>query len=264
MYIATEDNSSTNEIAYFEEVRFGSLRHIYVLMFVVVVLCSAAILYVLRPSSVVFAQGPASENSEDIAKEFIGLQETGLRVNPIIAVKKPAENADGIVTGTLSSIFTPEVRYWESQIMEWSEQYSIDPNIIATIMQIESCGNPSAVSYAGANGLFQVMPFHFQHGEDRFDPNTNAMRGLAFFKEQMRYTGGNIPTSFAGYNGGYAASGGAYATWPSETQRYFYWAKGIFSEASLEGSKSETLMEWLSAGGSSLCAVAALELGIQQ
>lgn len=163
---------------------------------------------------------------------------------------------------TLSPVFTREVSYWEPQILNWSTMYGVDPNIVATIMQIESCGNPDAESHAGAKGLFQVMPFHFSEGESMLDPDTNAMRGLAFFNEQLRYTNGDIFLSFAGYNGGYAASGGSYANWPNETQRYFYWAKGIYEEAISGSEESPTLSEWLAAGGAAGCQRAAARLGL--
>ncbi len=162
----------------------------------------------------------------------------------------------------LSPIYTAEVHYWEDKILAWSEAYDLDPNIVATIMQIESCGDPAAVSIAGAQGLFQVMPFHFETGENMLDPDTNAMRGLAFFREQLRFTGGDVLLSFAGYNGGYAASGSSYANWPAETQRYYVWAKGIYEEVTSGSDSSPTLEQWLSAGGAGGCQRAAISLGL--
>ena len=166
-------------------------------------------------------------------------------------------------SGAIAPLFTPEVQYWAPKIGEWSQLYGIDPNIIATIMQIESCGSPTAGSSAGAQGLFQVMPFHFAPGEDMHDPDTNAMRGMKFFNAQMDYTGGNILLSMAGYNGGYAASGGAYETWPNETKRYYKWAKGIYEDAAAGRSSSATLEEWLAAGGAGGCQIAASQLGLK-
>lgn len=169
----------------------------------------------------------------------------------------------GSFTGSLSPLFTAEVQHWAPQIMQWAEAHNLDPNIVATIMQIESCGDPNAVSIAGAQGLFQVMPFHFTAGETMQDPDTNARRGLAFFQEQMRYTGGDILLSFAGYNGGYAASGSPFETWPNETQRYHTWAKGIYADATAGSTTSETLNQWLAAGGAGGCQRAATRLGLQ-
>lgn len=162
----------------------------------------------------------------------------------------------------VSPVFSPEVQYWASSIATWSALNGLDPDIVATIMQIESCGDPGATSYAGAQGLFQVMPFHFAPGEDMLDPDTNALRGLAFYNRQLEYTGQDIYLSFAGYNGGYAASGSSYPYWANETQRYYTWASGIYDEAKAGLVDSPTLRRWLESGGSGLCAQAAQRLGL--
>ncbi|MGD8807101.1 MAG: lytic transglycosylase domain-containing protein [Chloroflexota bacterium] len=174
----------------------------------------------------------------------------------------PTEQPDDPSLGGISPVFTREVQYWEPRIREWSKLYNLDPDIIATIMQIESCGDPGAASYAGAQGLFQVMPFHFDAGEDMLDPDTNALRGMAFYNRQLEYTGWDIYLSFAGYNGGYAASGSSYPYWANETQRYYTWAKGIYDDAKAGLSESPTLQQWLAAGGGSGCYRAAQRLGL--
>lgn len=209
---------------------------------------------------------PAQEPGAD---ESVALPETQLQ---------PDSPADALVTGqssqttieaelsvssgSLSPIFTREVLHWAPKILEWSGLYNLDPDIIATIMQIESCGDPGAASHAGAQGLFQVMPFHFSAGEDMLDPDTNAQRGMTFYNRQLEYTGWNIYLSFAGYNGGYAASGSSYPYWANETQRYYTWAKGIYDEAKAGQLESLTLQQWLQAGGGGLCQQAAQRLGI--
>ena len=82
-----------------------------------------------------------------------------------------------IQISTFMSGFSPSVQYWEDEILSWADTYLLDPYLVATVMQIESCGNPQAVSPVGAQGLFQVMPYHFYSGEDMLDPETNALRG---------------------------------------------------------------------------------------
>jgi soluble lytic murein transglycosylase-like protein len=163
----------------------------------------------------------------------------------------------------LSPVFSAEVHFWDKQIAEWSTQHNLDPDVVATIMQIESCGDPGALSSAGAQGLFQVMPFHFQSGEDAFDPETNAFRGLSYYRQQLRETEGDVYLSFAGYNGGSAASSSSWDHWSSETQRYFVWSKGIYEDAKAGLPESPTLQRWLEAGGASLCRQAAARLGIE-
>src|SRR5690349_9199370 len=56
--------------------------------------------------------------------------------------------------GSLSPIFTPEVQHWADKIVGWSAVFKLDPNLAATVMQIESCGAPAVVSGSGAQGLF--------------------------------------------------------------------------------------------------------------
>jgi soluble lytic murein transglycosylase-like protein len=160
----------------------------------------------------------------------------------------------------LAPLFTHEIAYWGQDIRRWAETYGVEPNLLATIMQIESCGHPTIASHAGAQGLFQVMPFHFEAGEDPLDPDTNARRGALFLKFCMDYTGGDVGLTLACYNGGPATTRNP--NWSSETRRYYHWGTGIYADALVGKSRSDTLDAWLKAGGSGLCALAARELGL--
>lgn len=166
-----------------------------------------------------------------------------------------------ISTGQIASFFTPEIQYWESDILAWAKEYNLDPNLIATVMQIESCGDPFAESPAGAIGLFQVMPYHFSDSEFPFDPQTNANRGLGYLVKSYN-THNSIRLALAGYNGGITTAGKDESLWPNETIRYVYWGENIYQDAHAGLSESPTLKEWLSAGGASLCVQANEMLGI--
>jgi hypothetical protein len=168
----------------------------------------------------------------------------------------------GATSGQLSPVFTREIRHWEENILNWSAQYDLDPNLTAIIMQVESCGDPNAVSSAGAQGLFQVMPFHFTSGENMQDPDTNARRGLNYFTEGLRMTNGNVGLSYAGYNGGHGTAAKNQSVWPNETQRYYTWTTGIYADIQAGLTESPTLQRWLQAGGSVLCQQAANRLGL--
>ncbi len=170
-----------------------------------------------------------------------------------------AASADGV----LSTVFTPEVRYWANQILSWSVEAGLDPNLAATVMQIESCGNPYARSSAGAMGLFQVMPFHFQAEDDPYDPVTNAARGLAYLSKSLEKAGGEYRLAFAGYNGGIGVIGRGEFSWAAETQRYAYWGGGIYADVLSGAAESQRLKEWLAAGGASLCRQAHQRLGLR-
>lgn len=168
----------------------------------------------------------------------------------------PAGEQQGSGVSPLPGLFTPEVHFWEAEIQEWSRQYHLDPNLIATVIQIESCGDPRAQSRAGASGLFQVMPYHFQPGEDPFQPDINAKRGLNYLRNSLR-EGKNIRLALAGYNGGIQGASRAETDWAKETQRYVYWGVKIYRDAVEGKDHSPRLEEWLLAGGNHLCRQAA-------
>jgi soluble lytic murein transglycosylase-like protein len=157
--------------------------------------------------------------------------------------------------------FTPEVQHWWLDIQNWARQYNLDPDLVATIMQIESCGDPNAVSSSGAQGLFQVMPFHFTPAAPMRDPATNAQAGLTFLTSVIDQARGDVNLAMAAYNGGQGVIDLPIDQWADETRRYYYWGSGIYAE-SKRGS-SARLQEWLQAGGAVLCQQAAQSLQIK-
>ena len=161
----------------------------------------------------------------------------------------------------LAEFFAPAVQHWSGEISQWSAEHQVDPHLLATVMQIESCGHPTVISGAGARGLFQVMPFHFAEGENMLDPDTNARRGSAFLKQCGHAADGVIGLTLVCYNGGASVLGKSRENWSRETQAYYRWGVGIFSDAVARSDSSETFDQWLAAGGQRLCASAERELG---
>lgn len=185
---------------------------------------------------------------------------------PVVTEEAEVETAVApeveVQTQRISPVFSREVQHWNDQIIAWAAQHDLDPDKVATVMQIESCGDPNAVSIAGAQGLFQVMPFHFAAGENMQDPDTNAFRGMSYLVERLQQTNGDVGRAFAGYNGGHVAAGSSWDRWAHETQRYYVWSTGIYGEAKEGLTESPTLARWMDAGGASLCRQAAQRLGI--
>lgn len=86
----------------------------------------------------------------------------------------------------LLPIFPPSVLQWKKLMYDLSDAYTVPPNVIATIMAIESCGIPESKSYMGAQGLFQVMPLHFpkemqSNPQAMQEPYTNGRHGMKYF-----------------------------------------------------------------------------------
>jgi hypothetical protein len=182
----------------------------------------------------------------------------------------------------ISGIFTPEIKRWETDICRWSKEHKMDPDLIATVMLIESCGNHLAVSATGVRGLFQVTGPNLD-GENPFDPNVSMAKGPAkVLVNELRAASGDVNAAMAGYNGG-----GKARDWVSGkiTQNQFYWflrnhgsgfwrtdAKAsakinevkwyaqwanIYFEA--KESRTDTLNKWLEIGGARMCDVAAVQ-----
>jgi len=158
--------------------------------------------------------------------------------------------------GGLSQLFTPEVLHWQPKIILWAQEFGLDPNLVATVMQIESCGDPSALSHSGAMGLFQVMPYHFEAGENPYLPDTNAVRGLAYLQLALDTYDGDYSLSLAAYNGGISNAAKNQNLWSAEMNRYVYWGENIYQDASQGKSHSLYLDEWLGSGGARLCGLA--------
>jgi soluble lytic murein transglycosylase-like protein len=129
-------------------------------------------------------------------------------------------------------------------------------------MQIESCGDPQAVSRSGAMGLFQVMPFHFHRGENGYNPETNALRGLNYLSRSLMTGGGEARLALAGYNGGIGVIARSEWTWPAETKRYVQYGAPIYEDARSGTASSPMLDDWYRIYGAGLCRQANQRLGI--
>lgn len=163
----------------------------------------------------------------------------------------------------LASFYTPEVRHWEREIKRWAREYGVNPNVLAIVIQIESCGDAAAISEAGALGLMQVMPFHFSYGENMLNPDTNVRRGVTVLLECLSvFADYNLGLAMACYNGGPSVTQRSYQQWAAETRYYYKWATGLWADVMAGRDSSATLEAWLDAGGRRLCEQAAQSLGL--
>jgi soluble lytic murein transglycosylase-like protein len=199
--------------------------------------------------------GPLCIATLSLARGNVGAWNTP--VPPAAAAAAPTVNPNAI-----GSVFTPTVQYWSDRIVAWSQRYDIDPNILATVMQVESCGDPVVGSGAGAQGLFQVMPFHFAVGEDPHDPDTNARRAIEYLKGALDRADGHIGLALAGYNGGWGVINQGWAGWYQETKSYYLWVSQIYidSTSGKSSADSAALQSWLRAGGIALCTKAQTDI----
>lgn len=118
---------------------------------------------------------------------------------------------------------------YTAAIAEASARFAIPEHWIRAVMQVESAGDPGAVSRAGAMGLMQVMPgtwaaLRHDHGlgADPFDTRDNIIAGTAYLRAMLdRY--GSVGGMLAAYNAGpgrYDAYLSEGRPLPAETRAY--------------------------------------------
>lgn len=85
-----------------------------------------------------------------------------------------------------------------------SSEYGIPPRLVVAIIQVESQGNPKAISPAGALGLMQLMPEVIKACEvaDLFDPLANILAGVRHLNYLLLEFSGNLSLALAAYNAG--------------------------------------------------------------
>lgn len=99
----------------------------------------------------------------------------------------------------------------------------VPSSLVASMIEAESHGDPSAVSRAGAQGIMQLMPStSVQYGVGNpFDPRANIAGGTRYLRDLLRRYRGNVKLAVAAYNAGPGAVDAARGIPPfAETRAY--------------------------------------------
>jgi len=109
----------------------------------------------------------------------------------------PVKRKSGRSYKTRSTAFDP-------LIQRVSNQVTVDPALIKSVMHAESSFDPRALSSQGASGLMQLMPGTARrYGVTRiFDPQQNVMAGSRYLRDLLVQFDGDMRLALAGYNAG--------------------------------------------------------------
>jgi len=146
-----------------------------------------------------------------------------------------------------------------SLVKQHAKENDLDPVLVQSIVKQESAFDSTAISYAGATGLMQLMRFTAldmdRNLEIRSLPNKNKniQLGTKYFKQVLGRFSNNIALTLAGYNAGPTRAKGWYREWgandlptfiekiPYEETKYYiakifrnyYWYQYIVNEKKL-------------------------------
>jgi len=89
-------------------------------------------------------------------------------------------------------------------ISESASAHGVAPELVASVIAVESNFNPNAVSWRSARGLMQLMPqTAARFGVTRiFDPQQNIEAGTKYLKELLLRYNGDLSLTLAAYNAG--------------------------------------------------------------
>jgi hypothetical protein len=113
--------------------------------------------------------------------------------------------------------FGPDVYRWQSLVEQQLRTIratrrldaQITIELVLAMIDVESRGDPLAVSHADAVGLMQVLPSTFAElmGDgDPFDPELNVRAGILYLNLALASHGGDVEWALAAYNAGIGAS----------------------------------------------------------
>jgi len=97
--------------------------------------------------------------------------------------------------------FNPSLVQYGDLIQQAASQQGADPAHIAALMEIESGGNPAAVSKTGAVGLMQIQEDVHTSYKGGADPAANIAFGTQYFQQLLQQFGDPVAAAGA-YNAG--------------------------------------------------------------
>ncbi len=148
--------------------------------------------------------------------------------------------------------FTNTVEQWRPQIDDWAVFYGVEANVIATVLQVETCGNKEYYNdQQHRYGLFGVEWFQFAVGDDYYDLETNTKLGMTVLQDLTQQTN-NMGLVFGGWKSRVAMVQ-SFDRWDRFAMQFYWNASPIYMGAK-NGDGGAAAREWLaSPAGQYVC-----------
>jgi hypothetical protein len=178
-------------------------------------------------ASVLFAAGPAvPQRITSVVRPDL---RTGKLVRSVVVSPKPMTGMTGMtsMTSMTSAVVSaaqpaPSARIDEA-VLRIAAEHALPPQLIHSVIKVESNYNANAVSSKGARGMMQLVPATARRFgvNNVFDPVDNIQGGAKYLRYLLDLYGGNYPLALAAYNAGEGAVARYGGVPPyAETQNY--------------------------------------------
>jgi len=119
-------------------------------------------------------------------------------------IRRPRE---GVVPVGAQDTSPDRYSRYDAYVLEASLLYQVPEALIRAVIRVESDYDPNVVSWAGAQGLMQLMPDTAARMEvtDSFDPRQNILGGTRYLRYLANLFQGDLVLTIAGYNAGEGA-----------------------------------------------------------
>ena len=93
---------------------------------------------------------------------------------------------------------------YQQAIFKHARTHRVDINLVRSVIAMESCYNPKALSPKGAQGLMQLIPATAERFgvSDSYSPDQNISAGTRYLRFLLDRYDGNVSHAIAAYNAG--------------------------------------------------------------
>lgn len=156
-----------------------------------------------------------------------------------------SQDSNSIVdNGILAPLFTPTVQYWAEDIARWTVNTNITPDMLAVVMQLESCGNPTV-----EGGLFGIADSNSAYN----DPETEAQLALARLQNALTLGNDDFGLALAIYADGESVLQSDFVAWSFHARDMFILGRNFYYQAQQGMTTSPDLTSWMQNTGAGLC-----------